>query len=139
MKYKKIENGYFLKIEKGEEIVQILLDFIMKLNIKSGTITGIGALEEVELGYYNRENKEYQRITYDGIYELLSITGNIAWFKGKPIAHVHCTIGDSNYNVKGGHLFSGVVAVTGEIYMQTFTDNFTRAKDQETELNLLDF
>ncbi len=139
MKYRETKNGYFLKVEKGEEIVQTLLDFIAKLKIPSGTISGIGALENVELGYFNTETKEYRHSDFDGVFELLSLAGNIAWLDGKPVAHVHCMIGDANYNVKGGHLFSGIVAVTGEIYMQTFTDKFTRAKDPELELNLLDF
>lgn len=139
MKYKTMDNGYFLKLEKGEEIVQTLLDFITEKQIPAGTITGIGALKKVELGYFNRGKSEYQRKIYDGIYELLSITGNIGWFENTPVAHVHCQIGDAEYNVTGGHLFSGIVAVTGEIYMQVFAEKFNRAKDPEIGLNLLDF
>ncbi len=139
MKYKIIDNGYFLKLEKGEEIVKSLLDFIKEKNIPSGIISGIGALEKIELGYFNRETKDYQHKTFNGVYELLSIKGNIGWFENEPVAHVHCLIGDPDYNIRGGHLFGGIVAVTGEIHVRVFSDKFTRAKDPELGLNLLDF
>jgi len=139
MKYRETKYGYFLKMERGEELVQTLLEFIEKLKIPSGTISGIGALENVELGYFNRDTKEYKHMTFEGTFELIALNGNIAWFEGKPVAHVHCLISDSNYNVKAGHLFGGTIAVTGEINVQVFADKFTRAKDPDLELNLLDF
>ena len=139
MKYRSVDNGWFIKLEIGEEIVQSLIDFIEEKNIPAGTIAGIGALTEVELGYFNRETKEYQRGQFNDVYELLSLKGNIAWLDNKPIIHVHCLLGDADYNVKGGHLFKGKIAVTGEIFVQEFLDKFDRAMDPEIELNLLDF
>jgi predicted DNA-binding protein with PD1-like motif len=138
MKAKKVENGWFVRIDKDEKVMQTLIDFIDEKQIPAGTITGIGALTEVELGYFNRESTTYQRRRFDGIYELLSLTGNIAYVDNKPMVHAHCLLGDADYQVTGGHLFEGTIAVTGEFYIRVFTEKFTRAMNPELKLNLLD-
>lgn len=138
MKARKIDGGWFVRLDRGEEVMQTLAGFITENDIPAGVISGIGALIEVELGYFNRETKKYQRRIFNGIYELLSLTGNIAYVDNKPMVHAHCILGDAEYRVIGGHLFSGIVAVTGEIYIRVFSAKFNRSLDPEVNLNLLD-
>jgi predicted DNA-binding protein with PD1-like motif len=135
----KIDGGYFLRLEKGEEIIGSLTDFADKNNIQGAGISGIGALEEVKLGYYDREQKRYLDKTFYEVYEMLSLTGNIGRFEGQTVIHAHCTIGTSDYRVFGGHLFSGIVAVTGEIYVRVISQPLTRLVDNEFNLKLLAF
>jgi uncharacterized protein len=139
MKAKKVENGWFVRLDKGEEVMSTLIAFIAEKQIPAGTVAGIGALTEVELGYFNRDQAVYQRRRFNGIYELISLTGNIGYVDGKPMVHAHCLLGDADYQVTGGHLFEGMVAVTGEIYIQVFAEQFTRVMNPEIKLNLLDF
>jgi predicted DNA-binding protein with PD1-like motif len=139
MKAKKVDSGWFVRFDRGEEIMQALIDFIAQKKLLSGTIAGIGALTEVELGYFNRDTRQYQKRKFDGIYELLSLKGNIAYVDNRPMVHAHCVLGDADYRLVGGHLFSGVIAVTGEVFIQAFTEKFERKLDPEVELNLLDF
>jgi len=139
MKAKKVESGWFIRLDRGEEVMQTLIDFIYANNIAGGTITGIGALTKVELGYFDLNKKEYLRRRFEGVYELLKFSGNIAYAEDKPIVHAHCLIGDSDYKVHGGHLFNGIIAVTGEIYIREFNENIKRSVDPEVKLKLLDF
>jgi len=138
MKAKKINNGFFLRIDKDEEIISAITNFIISEKIQSGTITGIGALTEVTLGYFNRNNKQYNKQVFNGAYELLSLKGNISYANDEPILHVHCVLGDADCQTIGGHLFRGTVAVTGEIFIQTFQDKFTRKLNENFNLKLLD-
>lgn len=145
MQSKKVENGYFLRIDKGEEMMSAVTDFIEKKNIQSGVISGIGALTDVELGFFDRTKKEYLKKTFptdpadNDIYELLSLNGNISYIDNNPMVHAHCVLGKSDYNVIGGHLFSGIVAVTGEVYIRTFSVKFVRKVNPEFNLKLLSF
>ena len=138
MKAKKTDNGYFLRIDKGEEIISTITSFIISEKIQSGTIAGIGALTNVTLGYFNRHNKQYNKQVFDDVYELLSLNGNISYISEEPIVHVHCVLGDADYQTIGGHLFSGTVAVTGEVFIRTFQDKFNRKLNDDFNLNLLD-
>jgi len=139
MQSKKVENGYLLRIDKGEEIMAKIMDFIISENIQAGVISGIGALTNVELGYFDRDKQEYLKQISDKVYELLSLTGNISYIDGKPMVHAHCILGQSDYGLIGGHLFSGEVAVTGEVLIQPFKERINRAMNPELKLNLLRF
>lgn len=61
MKYKKVENRFFVKIEKGEEIIEILTKFCSDNNIRSGSISGIGGTNDVSIKYYGGNNNKYGR------------------------------------------------------------------------------
>ena len=105
-------------IEKGKPLVETLTKAVTDLKLKGGRISGIGAVEKVELGYYDLHEKTYLRKTFDeGDFELISLNGNISLKNGEPFVHVHTTIGDRNFQVFGGHLFEAEVAVTAEIHI----------------------
>ena len=139
MQAKKVDNGFFLRLDKDEEIISTLINFVADKNIQSGVITGIGALTEVTLGYFNRREKKYLQRVFGDIYELLSLNGSISYTGEAPVIHAHCVLGDADYRTHGGHLFSGLVAVTGEVYIRTFPDKFQRRHNDELSLNLLAF
>ena len=139
MQVKEISSGYFLRIDKGEEIISSTESFAGDKKIPSGVIAGIGALTEVTLGYFDRNHKKYLKQTFKDVYEMLNLSGNISYVEGKPLVHAHVILGKSDYTVIGGHLFSGVVAVTGEVFIQTFEDRFSRQLNPEFNLNLLRF
>jgi len=139
MQVKKISGGYFLRIDKGEEIISSIVNFAGDRKIPSAVIAGIGALTDVTLGYFDRKHKKYIKLTFSDIYEMLSLSGNISYIDDKPMVHAHVVLGKVDYTVIGGHLFSGVVAVTGEVYIQAFGDKLNRQLNPEFDLNLLSF
>ena len=98
---------------------------------------GIGALKEVELGYYDMTNKIYIRRKFEEEHELVSCSGNFALKEGEVILHCHAVLSDKNFNVIGGHLFTGKVAITGEFYIWPGEMQVNRGPDAATGLNLI--
>lgn len=138
MKFKRIHNGYIIKIEKGEEIVETITKFCEDNNIKSGCINGIGGTDNVTINYYDLEKKSYITKIFKGKnYEIISLNGNVAVMEEKVILHIHIALGDSDYNVFGGHLKSAIIAITGEIIINLTDDVVHRKFDNEFKLNLL--
>ena len=140
MKSKKIDDGWVLRLNKGEEIVQSLVQFCTENYIKSGLISGIGGSDDISIKYYNLEKKEYIAKRFnDQDYEVISLTGNISLVEGKPFPHIHIVIGDSEYKTFGGHLGSAVISITCEIFIITAHDDVINRKlDEEFNLNFLD-
>ncbi|OGL48889.1 MAG: hypothetical protein A2161_00315 [Candidatus Schekmanbacteria bacterium RBG_13_48_7] len=138
MKYKKTEFGYLLKLVQGEEIITELNELCEKEGIYSGWIHGIGAVESVVLGFFDVELKSYIREEIDDYFEIVNLMGNIAVLDGKPVLHMHITIGDHEFGAYGGHLFSALVSVTAEIFVIPFGNRIERKLDASTGLNLLD-
>lgn len=105
-------------LEKGQKLVASLTEFAKEHQLKGGLISGLGALKNVELGYYELESKEYLRKTFsDEDFELISLTGNISLKDDEPYIHVHACLGNSQFQAIGGHLFEAEVAVTAEIFI----------------------
>ncbi|MEO0206135.1 MAG: PPC domain-containing DNA-binding protein [candidate division WOR-3 bacterium] len=137
MHLKKLKNYYVLRLQKGEEIVQTLTDFVKKTNLKGGFLYGLGVGKMLTLGYFDAHNKSYIKKQFKGDYEFTSFLGNISYFEKQPVIHIHVTITDKRFNASGGHLFSGYVPATLEIMVFPVDKKLVRKKDVDTGLNLL--
>ncbi|MAW07691.1 MAG: DNA-binding protein [Halobacteriovoraceae bacterium] len=137
MKYFKKNDIYLLVLDKGEDLFKSLESWAVKENIVGGTLSGIGALKDVELGFYHLDKKEYDRKLFKREYELLSLEGNLTFLENKPFFHIHTVLGDEDFNAFGGHLFSATIAVTCEINFRVFNEKAHRDMDDSIGLNLI--
>lgn len=128
---------YFVKLYKDEDLFSCLEKLADQESFKVANLNGIGALKDVELGFYHLDKKEYHRKTFEGEYELLSMVGNCSLLKGKPFFHIHASLSGEDFSCFGGHLFGAKVAVTCEIELRTFPIEIERLPDEEVGLNLL--
>ncbi len=138
MFFKKIPNGYIVRLEAGEEVISSLSEFAKKEKVLGGFLFGLGAIKDATLGYFDVENKEYIKKIFNREYEISSLVGNIYYFEGRPGVHAHVTLSEKDFNAIGGHLFSAVVTGTGEFFVCLSSDILERKKDPQTGLNLLD-
>ncbi len=135
----KVKSGYILKLEINEDIIAELKNFTRQKKIKSAFLFGLGAGKEITLGYYDPVKKNYLKRFFADDNEFASIVGNIAYFDDEPILHIHCTISPGNFNAYSGHLFSGKVAATVELFVMPLDKKLIRKADAKTGLNLLSF
>lgn len=128
-----------ITFEKGEHYKESFQEFLEETEIESAFFSGIGGFLEAELAYYDLEAEEYISKKFDdGPYEVTNLTGNISTQDGKVKIHNHVTLGDSSYNAIAGHLNSGVVGGTLEIYLKIIDGNaLHREEDEDTGLDLL--
>jgi len=102
-----IEKVHYVKFEKDELLLESLTKYAKDNNIKTAEISFIGAVQNVNVMYFNQSKKEYDKHTFDGGHEVLNGLGNISLLNGKPFVHVHMTVADKNGNAFGGHLDEG--------------------------------
>ncbi len=138
MRYRKTQSAYVIRLEKGERIMERLLELCAKERVGAGYFSGLGAVSEAELGYFNLEKKEYSWQKFSGQFEITSLQGNISEMSGKSYIHAHIVIGDSEFSSWSGHLKEAVVGPTCEIFLTKLDTAISRKKDEETGLNLLD-
>ena len=137
MKKFKVKNGIFLILEVGEEVVKSITDFCAKEGIFAGMLQGIGSLTNIELGYFDLKEKQYKKKRIKGVYELLSLSGNLSQKDDEIMPHIHVIVGNNNYDTRGGHLFSAKVAVTCEIFIMPSKGRLIRKFDKKTDLFLI--
>ncbi len=131
-------NGYYVRIDKGEEIIKSLFKMCRKTGMKSGLISGLGSVSNAKLGLFDVEKKQYIEKEFEGIFEIASMNGNISRMDKKPYLHIHAVLSDREFQTYGGHLAEAVVAATCEVVAVPFEGKVGRRFDGEIGLNLLD-
>ena len=114
MNYKIEKDKILISLEPSEKINENLEKVALNENIESAWISGIGAITNVEMGFFDPESKEYIKKIFDCEYELTSLTGNISIRDNKQFSHTHITFSDKNFRVYGGHLFDATITAAGE-------------------------
>jgi predicted DNA-binding protein with PD1-like motif len=137
MNYKRFDNKVIIRIDKGEEIVDILKTICKKLDIKLGSIVGIGATDKVTIGLLNTKTKKYQSKEFTGDHEIAPLVGNITLMNGEVYLHLHVTICNVEHKALGGHLTSAVVSAMFEGIIDIIEGQVTREYNDEVGLNLL--
>ena len=138
MKSKKIKDTYFIRLERGEKIIEAIKNFCAKNKIKCGYFFGIGALDEVELAHYIVENKKYTSKILKQPLEITSMSGNITTMNKEVYLHCHITLSDEDMNAIAGHLKEGRISATCEIILVTLNAGISRKHDDFIGLNLMD-
>ena len=139
MNYKKVDNKIYVSIDKGELVNQQLLEVAKIENLKSGWINGLGAISDIEIGYWNIEKKIYIKQKFNKHYELLSLIGNISLVESEPFIHNHISFSDTKFKVYGGHLFDAEVIAAAEFCIFTSNYDLHRKLNCDIGLSLWDF
>ncbi len=138
MKYNKVDDKIFVSIDKGELVNQSLLNVAEKEGLNSGWVNGLGAISNIEIGYWDIEEKIYVKKLFDEDYELLSLIGNVSLVDNKPFIHTHISFSDTKFKVYGGHLFDAKVIAAAEFCIFTAEYHLHRKLNCDIGLSLWD-
>jgi uncharacterized protein len=136
MQYKQFNNKVIVRVDKGEELVSSLKTLCNTLDIRLGSIVGIGATDQVTVGLMNTKTRDYQKKEFTGDYEITSLVGNISRMDDEVYLHLHVTIGDVEHKALGGHLSSAIISATFEGIIDIIDGQVTREYDKKVGLNL---
>lgn len=131
-----IKNIFQGKLFKGVEIVDGLTKFLKEKSISAGLISGIGAVMNARIGYYDQSEKKYISQQFNEPMEILSLKGNISLRDGEPFAHLHVVLSKSDFTCIGGHLFEATVFAFEFEVIEFEGKAFERGFDEPTGLFL---
>ena len=138
MEYKVIDNTYVVRLDVGDEIMESLTVLCKKENIKAATVQGLGATDNVTVGYYSTVANRYFSRTFNEQFEIISLNGNISVKDNEPYLHLHIALSDENYTFFGGHLNNAVISITAEIFVVKLDGIIGRRVNEKTNLNIFD-
>ena len=141
MDYKKIENEYYLRLDKKDEIMSSILDFCKKVGIQTAYFQGIGACDRVICQTLNLETHNFASHEKTGMLEMLSLLGNVALDDNNELSlHAHASfsyVENDEVKLFGGHLKEAYICYTGEIIITPANDKLIRST--ETGMNIWKF
>jgi predicted DNA-binding protein with PD1-like motif len=132
------ETTFVLVFDKGDEPVEAITAFAREQQLGAAHFTGIGAFSDLVVGYFDRERRDYTRITIREQVEVLSLVGDIALDGDVPRVHAHVVVGKADGSAHGGHLLQAHVWPTLEVVLVRTPDQLRKRFDPETGLALIE-
>jgi len=124
--------------EPGDNVMVGLSKLVKELGISAGQISGVGAFKSAVVGFFDREQHDYQRIIVNEQVEVLAFAGVIALAGEEPKPHIHVVLGKSDGTAHGGHLLEAEVWPTLELILEELPGYLRRKFDAETNIPLID-
>lgn len=91
--YRYADGRYTVSIANRACVEEAIAALCRDLDIRSAAITGIGAVDEATLRFYNPATKRYVDRRFEEQMEIASLTGNVSQMDGKCYLHLHVTLG----------------------------------------------
>ena len=143
MEYRKFGEKYYVRLDKGDEIIGSLISVCEKERIKTAQIQGIGGCESAKVGVFDFDHKVYRRRELYCLLELVSLDGNVTFYEDKPYIHAHASFafhGEGNKpEVLSGHLLEATIGLTGEIVLTPAEGCIGRKYVEELGISIWDF
>ena len=140
MEYRKFSQGYVLRLDPGEEVVEQLTALAERENVQLGCVSALGAANDVTIGIFNTGEKKYSARRYQGDFEISALVGSVTRMEGRPYLHLHITIGNPvTGEVHAGHLTSCTISATLELFLQVWDGQVGRRFSDQVGLNLFEF
>lgn len=131
-------------MDKGDEIIDGILDICRREGIKSAVFSGIGGCGKADIQTFIPDTGEFEHEYLEGMLELVSMTGNIVTDdEGNYYHHTHAMFSykkDGGHHVAAGHIKSIHVSYTAEIEIRPVVGGEIKRKyDEETGTGFWDF
>ena len=128
---------YAVVFGTGDEVLAGLQAFAESNDVAACQVTGIGAVSDAVLGYFDPERKDYLRNVVRNQSEVLTLAGDITCGPDGHQLHLHAVLADESARAYGGHLLEAHVRPTLEAIVSESPGYLTRAIDPETKLPLV--
>ncbi|MEO3780906.1 DUF296 domain-containing protein [Micromonospora sp. B11E3] len=123
--------------DKGEEAVAAVGAALREQRVRAARVTAVGGFADAEVGWFDRDRRDYRRIAVPEQVEVVSLLGDVAEQDGEPALHVHAVLGRSDGSTLGGHLLRGRVWPTLEVIVSEVAPELAKRVDPETGLALI--
>lgn len=131
------QRAWLLVFEAGDRVLEDILSFAAEAQLRAGRVSGIGALSEAEIAFFDRDSRRYEEIPVGEQVEVLAMLGNITLGpESERRAHLHVTLGRRDGSTLGGHFINGTVWPTLELFVIEMTSEVRRVLDLESGLPL---
>ena len=132
----KVGREFLVRMDHNADLLGSIIDLANSNEITLGIFTGIGALKEAEISYYDQARKEYIKNKLDGPLEIANLVGNISIKEAEIFAHAHATLSERSGKTYSGHFEKGKIFAC-ELYLRELEGpGLVRSYDDITGLSL---
>ena len=107
MQFRRFGNKFFVRIDKGEEIMSTLKKFCEAEKITLAEVKALGAVDEFEVGLFDVVEKKYHANKFKFPAEITNLWGTVTTKDGEAYLHIHMAAADVTGKVFGGNIKQG--------------------------------
>ena len=144
MEYRKFGGTYYIRMDRGDELISGILRVCKAEGIKAAFFSGIGGSDRAQIQTFIPETRMFETQTIHGMLELASLTGNVIAGEQQELCHhTHAVFsykeGD-RHCMAAGHIKSITVLYTAEIELRpVIGGTIQRQFDPETGTGFWNF
>ncbi|WP_439027918.1 PPC domain-containing DNA-binding protein [Haloarchaeobius sp. DT45] len=137
MHYREVATSreFVVRLETGSDWRAQLEDLAAEEDLGAAWFTGLGAVQDADVWFYDQERQEYDAATFEEPLEVAACVGNVSDLNGEPFAHTHAVLSRPSGQALAGHLDAATVWA-GELYVREFEEPLVREHDETTDLDL---
>ena len=137
MEYRKYGETWYVRMDRGDEIIGGILELCRTERIRSAVFSGIGGCSAAEIQTFIPETGAFETQELTGMLELVSMNGNIVTdAEGTLYHHTHAAFSykaGGQHRMAAGHMKSITVLYTAEIELRPVVGGaILRKRDEET-------
>jgi predicted DNA-binding protein with PD1-like motif len=130
---------HLLILHDGDEVQSAILAFAKEEHVVAARFTGIGAVRDPQVAWFDVARKQYFTIERSEQLEIVSLIGDVGVDENKtPIVHAHAVLGQQNGQTFGGHLLRATTSPNAEIFITTYPEPLTKRQDPEYDSKFFD-
>ena len=122
--------SFVLVLKTGEKLQEGIIKCATD-ELVGASIHGIGQFLNPTFAYYG-PNEKPQIITLDGIYEVISLNGNISLSNTHYYTHIHAVLGNNKLEARAGHIKESTIGATAELIITPFSKPLVRDVNSDT-------
>jgi hypothetical protein len=127
MRHHAFGNGqHVLRLDPGEDLVAVLRRVVEEQGIQAGTISGLGSVDEVTLGYLDPEANEYLKRRFAERMEVAALSGSVSMEEERPHVHLHAVVSPREFLAYAGHVHEARVGAALEVFIHAFPGRLRR-------------
>ena len=144
MDYRKYGETYYIRMDRGDEIIESILEICRKEKLASAIFSGIGGCSAAEIQTFIPESGSFETREIHGMLELVSLNGSVVTDEdGQLFHHTHAVFSfkdGEEHGMAAGHMKSITVLYTAEIELRPVVGGMIRRSyDPETGTGFWDF
>lgn len=115
-----------------------LTAYCMDETIHAASFVALGAVNDVELAWYDVDAQVYRTQRLQEKLEIASLTGTVSIYEEKIIVHAHGVFSDQQMHPIAGHVNSMVVSGACELTLWRLKDTIMRTYSRDVGLALME-
>ena len=143
MDYRKFGQTYYIRMDRGDDIISEILAICKKEGIESCVFSGIGGCSSAVIQTFIPESGTFESQHLEGMLELASLNGNVIADGEEYYHHTHAVFSYKQGQalcMAAGHMKEIVVSYTAEIELRPVIEGTIHRKyDPETGTGFWDF